>query len=169
VTAAIVSCREIEMEDLKCIIDANNKLNILQKTNTKVKFQDYFLKVSAVMVNNSTNINKKKNHLNLLNTKKTMTYNVYLSNIYKIVSCREIEMEDLKCIIDANNKLNILQMTNTKVKFQDYFLLFKRVVVILSLPSPSIHGECRLFDPYCRIRKEICEIYNPSDYFNFST
>jgi ribonucleotide reductase alpha subunit len=81
-----------------------------------------------------------------------------------IVSCREIEMEDLKCIIDANNKLNILQTTNTKVKFQDYFLLFKRVVVILNLPSPSIHGECRLFDPYCRIRKEICEIYNPSDF-----
>jgi hypothetical protein len=43
VTAAIVSCREIEMEDLKCIIYANNKLNILQTTNTKVKFQDYFL------------------------------------------------------------------------------------------------------------------------------
>ena len=37
VTAAIVSCRENEMEDLKCIIDANNKLNILQTTNTKVK------------------------------------------------------------------------------------------------------------------------------------
>jgi hypothetical protein len=42
VTAAIVSCREIEMEDLKCIIDANNKLNILQTTNTKIKLQDYF-------------------------------------------------------------------------------------------------------------------------------
>ena len=81
-----------------------------------------------------------------------------------IVSCREIEMEDLKCIIDANNKLNVLQTTNTKVKVHDYFLLFKRIVVILNLPSPKIHGECRLFDPHCRIRREICEIYNPSDF-----
>ena len=81
-----------------------------------------------------------------------------------IVSYREIEMEDLKCIIDANNKLNILQTTNTKVKVHDYFLLFKRVVVILNLPSPKIHGECRLFDPHCRIRREICEMNNPSDF-----
>lgn len=81
-----------------------------------------------------------------------------------IVSCREIEMEDLKCIIDANNKLNILQTTNKKVKVHDYFLLFKRVVVILNLPSPKIHGECRLFDPHCRIRREICEIDNPSEF-----
>jgi hypothetical protein len=51
-----------------------------------ITFIHYEQKVSAVMVNNSTNINKKKKHLNLLNTKKTMIYNVYLSNIYKYIS-----------------------------------------------------------------------------------
>jgi hypothetical protein len=59
-----------------------------------------------IFINNYTNINKKKNHFNLLNTKKTMTYNVYLSNIYKYISSQVNKVLDM--IFVGAKLLNIL-------------------------------------------------------------
>lgn len=78
-----------------------------------------------------------------------------------IVSYREIEMEDLKCISDAEEALERLQITNRKVNINSYYLLFGRVIVILNLPSPKIHGEARLFDNDWNIREQISDSAYP--------
>lgn len=105
-----------------------------------------------------------KKALPLLFRKTGWERNQYM--VASIVSLGEIENEDFRFIVEPRNTLERILTDNEECdSFENYSLCFERIVVLLNLPDPSMHGEERLLDPDGRIRRNICNLNAESSVF----